>query len=85
MVIDVPPSETGGLNATDRADVKATIPVIVGAPALAKNVTVVALEDAALKPESAALVAVTIHVPAAVALKLDPDTEQPDAVPFETE
>jgi hypothetical protein len=72
------------VNATERAKLAATTPVIVGAPAVAKKVTVVALEATELKVASAAFVAVKIQVPAAVALRFEPDTEQPEPVPLDT-
>jgi hypothetical protein len=72
------------VNATERAKLAATTPVMVGAPALAKKVTVVALEATELNVASADFVAVKIQVPAAVALRFEPDTEQPEPVPLDT-
>jgi hypothetical protein len=48
------------------------------------KVTVVAGEDATKKLVSAALAAVTMQVPNEVAVKVDPETAQPVAVPLVT-
>jgi hypothetical protein len=52
---------------------------------LGARVTVVAELEATKKLASAALVAVTMQVPADVKLRVLPVTEHPVAVPFETE
>ena len=84
-MIGEPPVDAGGVNAIEIPSSVEAMESIVGIPGLPMKVTVVCVDEADVKLESAAFVAVTKQVPVVEALRLPPEMVQPVAVPFVTE